>query len=90
LFEPLPPCVFPYKVRDCATVARLCLESPAVVTGDRFLVAAYDASGEVATHELQDMLRGMYPGAPIGRGGGGAGEEVDAAEFGDAGGLKQG
>lgn len=75
-------------VRDCAAVSRLALENPDVVTGDRFLVSAYDETGEPATHELQDILRGMYPGSPIGKGGGGAGEEVDEAEFGAARGAK--
>ena len=39
-------------------------------------------SSAVVTGELQDILREMYPGSPIGKGGGGAGEEVDEAEFG--------
>eukprot|EP01050_Picozoa_sp_SAG11_P006524 SAG11_NODE_509_length_8856_cov_2.930798_5_plen_243_part_00 len=49
-------------VRDCGTAHRLALESPNVTTGDRFLLSASsDSSGELATWQLQDKLREMYP-----------------------------
>ena len=38
-------------------------------------------SSAIVAGELQDILREMYPGSPIGKGGGGAGEEVDEAEL---------
>ena len=61
-------------VRDCGTAHRLALESPKVVTGDRFLLSAEDSSGELATWQLQEKLREMYPQSAVGVGGLGAGE----------------
>ena len=62
-------------VRDCGTAHRLALESPNVTTGDRFLLSAENSSGELATWQLQDKLREMYPHSAVGVGGLGAQEE---------------
>ena len=53
--------MFSYSYRDTARVHRLCLERPEVGNGSRFIMAATDPSGELATHELAEMLAGHFP-----------------------------
>ena len=48
-------------VRDTAQLHRLCLEHPAVGNGSRYISAATDSSGLMATHELQAMLAEQFP-----------------------------
>ena len=62
-------------VRDCGTAHRLALEAPDLKTGDRFLLSAADPSGELATWQLQDALRSLYPESAVGVDGLGADEE---------------
>ena len=62
-------------VRDCGTAHRLALEAPDLKTGDRFLLSAADPSAELATWQLQDALRSLYPESAVGVDGLGADEE---------------
>ena len=48
-------------VRDTAQLHRLCLEHPGVGNGSRYISAATDSSGLMATHELQAMLAEQFP-----------------------------
>ena len=59
---------------------RLALECPDVKTGDRFLLSAEDESAELATWQLQDYIRGMYPNSATGVDGLGAGEKPSDPE----------
>lgn len=68
-------------VRDCGIAHRLALEAPDLKTGDRFLLSAADPSSELATWQLQDAVRELYPLSAVGAAGLGAGEEpTDASK----------
>jgi nucleoside-diphosphate-sugar epimerase len=66
-------------VRDTAQLHRLCLEHPAVGNGCRYISAASDPSGLMATHELQEMLGRLFPLLEV------AGEVPRSAEDGGGG-----
>lgn len=49
-------------VRDIAKAHRLCIESPDAGNGSRYILSASDRLGELFTWQLQERLKGLFPG----------------------------